>query len=108
VSDGAATIRRMAIFHVVLHRSGPRWDPGKPLQLQSNFAAHAEYVDKLVDTGVIIMGGPLADEYRVVYAVAADSEEAVRTALLGDPWNGTHLCVASIDRWTIRLGGPAG
>jgi hypothetical protein len=97
----------MAIFHVVLHRSGPRWDPAKPLKLQSNFAAHAEYVEKLVDTGLIIMGGPLADEYQVVYAVAAESEEAVRTALLGDPWNGTHLSIASVDPWTIRLGGPS-
>jgi hypothetical protein len=107
MSDGGATIRRMAIFHVVLHRSGPQWDPEMPLKSQPNFAAHAEFLDRLVDTGLVIMGGPLADEYRVVYAVSAESEDAVRAALADDPWNETHLSIASIDRWTIRLGGPA-
>jgi hypothetical protein len=62
-------------------------------------------MDELVDAGFIVLGGPLADENRVVHAVEAESEEAVRTTLGRDPWSQTHLRVDTIDPWTIRLDG---
>ena len=97
----------MATFLVVLHRSGPEWDPSRPLEEQSGWAAHAAFMDRLVDDGFVVLGGPLADEVRVVHAVEADTEDAVRATLARDPWSGTHLRVASIDPWTIRLDGRA-
>jgi uncharacterized protein YciI len=93
----------VAAFHVVLHRSGPQWDPSLPLERQSGWSAHAEYMDQLVAAGVIVLGGPLADEHRVVHVVEAESVEAVRAAFAADPWSGTHLVVDSIDPWTVRL-----
>jgi hypothetical protein len=68
----------MAMFHVVLRRSGPEWDPGKPLEQQSGWAEHAAFMDGITDAGFIVLGGPLADEVRVVHVVDADSEDAVR------------------------------
>jgi hypothetical protein len=62
-------------------------------------------MDGLVDSGLIVLGGPLADEHRVVHAVEAESEDVVRAMLARDPWSGTHLQVATIDPWTIRLDG---
>jgi hypothetical protein len=62
-------------------------------------------MDELVDAGFIVLGGPLADENRVVHAVEAESEEVVRTTLGRDPWSQTHLRVDTIDPWTIRLDG---
>jgi hypothetical protein len=59
-------------------------------------------MDGLVDEGFIVLGGPLADE-RVVHAVEAESEDAVRTTLARDPWSGSHLLVDTIEPWTIRL-----
>lgn len=75
------------------------------MEEQSAWPAHAAFMDALVDTGFVVLGGPLADEHRVVLVVEAESEAAVRTTLAGDPWSGTHLEVASIDPWTIRLDG---
>jgi hypothetical protein len=95
----------MAMFHVVLHRSGPRWDPSRPMEQQSDWAAHADFMDGLVADGFVVLGGPLADERRVVHVVEATSEEAVRETLARDPWHGTHLVVDSVDAWTIRLDG---
>jgi hypothetical protein len=66
----------MAMFLVVRRRSGPEWP-----------------------------AGPLADEQRVVHAVEAESEDAVRATLARDPWSETHLHVEAIDPWTIRLDG---
>jgi hypothetical protein len=95
----------VAIFLVVLHRSGPEWDPSKPLEGQSDWAAHASFMDGLVDAGFVVLGGPLADEHRVVHVVEAESEDAVRATLGRDPWAETHLRVDTIDSWTIRLDG---
>jgi uncharacterized protein YciI len=93
------------MFLVVLRRSGPEWDPSRPLEEQSDWAAHASFMDGLVDAGFIVLGGPLADEVRTVHAVEAESEDAVRATLARDPWSETHLRVDTIDPWTIRLDG---
>jgi len=58
-----------------------------------------------VGSGFVVLGGPLADEQRVVLAVDADSADAVRATLGRDPWDRTHLVIDSIDAWTIRLDG---
>jgi uncharacterized protein YciI len=92
-------------WFVVQRRSGPRWDPSRPLEQQSGWPAHAAFMDGLVDAGFVVLGGPLADERRVVLVVEAESEEAVRATLARDPWSGTHLFVDTVDRWTIRLDG---
>ena len=93
------------MFLVVLRRSGPEWDPARPLEEQSGWLAHASFMDGLVDDGFIILGGPLADEVRNAHVVEAESEEVVRARLARDPWSETHLVVDSIDPWTIRLDG---
>jgi hypothetical protein len=93
------------MFHVVLVRSGPEYDPARPLEEQSGWEAHASFMDGLVNAGFIVLGGPLADEYRVVHVVEAESEDAIRERLARDPWSETHLRIDSIDPWTIRLDG---
>jgi len=90
-------------FHVVLLRSGPEWDPARPLERQAGWTEHAAFMDGLVDEGFVVLGGPLGDEVRVVHLVEAESETAVRARLAEDPWSGTHLVVDAIDPWTIRL-----
>ncbi|HEY7562877.1 MAG TPA: YciI family protein [Gaiellaceae bacterium] len=93
----------MATFLVRLTRSGPSWDPSLPMEEQSDWPAHAAFMDELVDTGVVVLGGPLADEHRVIQVVEAGSEEAVRAILARDPWFGSHLVVESVEPWTLRL-----
>jgi uncharacterized protein YciI len=93
----------MPMFLVVLTRDGPEWTASRSLEEQSNWLAHAAFMDELVDAGVIVLGGPLGDERRVVHAIEAESVDAVRTTLARDPWSETHLRLATIDPWTIRL-----
>src|SRR5436309_3213878 len=95
----------MAMFHLVLRRDGPRWDPSRPMEEQTDWRAHASFMDGLVDSGFIVLGGPLGDELRVVHVVEAESEDAVRATLARDPWSHTHLRIEAIDPWTIRLDG---
>jgi hypothetical protein len=93
------------MFLVILTRSGPAYAAGRPLEEQSGWAEHAAFMDGLVDAGFLVLGGPLADEHRTAHAVEAASVDDVRATLARDPWSGTHLEVASIDPWTIRLDG---
>ena len=95
------------MFLVVLRRSGPQWDPSLPLEEQSGWSEPASFMDGLVAKGFIVLGGPLADEQRVVHAVEAQSEDAIRAKLARDPWSQTHLVIDTIDPWTIRLDGRA-
>jgi hypothetical protein len=93
------------MFLVVRSRSGPEWKPSLRLEQQSGWTAHATYMDELVDAGFIVLGGPLADEHRLAFAIESESEDAVRSTLARDPWSETHLRTESIDPWTIRLDG---
>jgi uncharacterized protein YciI len=90
-------------FHVVVRRSGPDYDLSKPLEQQSDWQAHADFMEGLVDDGFIVLGGPLSDEVRVVHVIEAESEEDVRSTLARDPWSETHLVIDAIEPWTIRL-----
>ena len=93
------------MFLVTLHRSGPKYDHSQPLEKQPGWDAHAAFMDALAAEGFIVLGGPLSDEYRVIHAVQAESEENVRATFARDPWSGSHLEIASIEPWTIRLDG---
>jgi uncharacterized protein YciI len=93
------------MFLVVVRRNGPDWQPGRPMEEQSGWLEHASFMDGLVEQGVIVLGGPLADEDRVVHAFEADSEAAVRDTLAADPWSESHLRIDKIEPWTIRLDG---
>jgi uncharacterized protein YciI len=95
----------MPMFHVVLRQAGPQWQSGRPLEEQTGWQEHAEYMDALVEDGFIVLGGPVTDDGRVVHAVEAESEDAVRSTWARDPWSETHLVVDAIEPWTIRLDG---
>jgi uncharacterized protein YciI len=95
----------MAMYLVMLRRAGARWDPSRRMEEQADWPAHAAFMDGLVEAGFLVLGGPLADEVRVVHAIEAESEDDVRATLARDPWSGTHLIVHSIEPWTIRLDG---
>jgi uncharacterized protein YciI len=93
----------MATFLVLVRRTGPEWDRSRPMEEQSDWDAHAEFMDALVDDGFIVLGGPLADEERVAHVIEAESERAVRETLARDPWSDTHLVIDAIEPWTLRL-----
>jgi uncharacterized protein YciI len=93
----------MPTFLVLLRRSGPEWDRSLPMEEQSDWDAHAAFMDALVDDGFLVLGGPLSDEERVAHVIEADSEQAVRDTLARDPWSGSHLVIDAIEPWTIRL-----
>ena len=49
------------MFFVVERRSGPEWDASRPLEEQSGWDAHADFMDGLANSGFVVLGGPLAE-----------------------------------------------
>jgi uncharacterized protein YciI len=96
------------LFLVRTHQSGPSFVPGEPLESQSQWTEHAEYLDGLVADGVVVLGGPLSTPGEVALVLDLPSEDDVRQVLAEDPWAGSHLEVGTIEGWTIRLDGRRG
>jgi uncharacterized protein YciI len=93
------------VFHVQRSRNGPQWRAGVPLEAQAGWTEHAAFMDDLVARGRILLGGPLADDHRVILVLSVESEAAVHELLAQDPWSGSHLSTDEVARWTIRLDG---
>jgi uncharacterized protein YciI len=95
----------VATFLVIRTQDGPDWDPAKPMEEQTLWPEHADYMDALTERGFFLFGGPTVYP-RVPFAVSAKSEAAIRAELERDPWHESHLVMRSIERWTIRLRSP--
>ena len=92
------------MFHVTLRQTGPEFDRSKPLEEQTLWREHADYMNHLVSNGHIVIGGPLPD-FRTAHAMEAESEEEVRALWARDPWIESHLILESVEPWDIRLDG---
>ena len=92
---------------VVRRERGGPWDWSKPLREQQGWDEHADFMERLVDDGFVVLGGPIEDVDQgreVVHIVDAPSEEAVRERLAQDNWeqNGM-LTTTSVERWIVLL-----
>ena len=95
----------MPAFLVYVSQTGPEWDPAKPMEEQSLWPEHAVFMNRLVDEGLIALGGPLHGQRRAFHVWEADSEQAVRVELDADPWSGSHLLLESITPVRSRVAG---
>ena len=86
-------------------RGGP-WDWTRDRRGQAGFEDHARFVDGLVDSGFIVLGGPLEGEREVLIIVNAPGGDAVRQRFADDPWvQSGMLTLTTVERWTILLDG---
>jgi len=63
-------------------------------------------MDRLVDDGFIIVGGPLGEGDRTLHAVEAADEQEIEARLGEDPWAVKGLLrIGSIEPWALWLDG---
>lgn len=94
----------MAVF-AVTRVAGPQWDASRGRREQVGWDEHAAFMDRLVDEGFVILGGPIGDGQEVLLAVEADDEDEVVARLRADPWEPGLLALGSVRAWTIWLDG---
>ena len=89
---------------VVISSAGPNRDRSKDTREQPFWDEHAEFIDRLVAEGFILMGGPLVDEGGSLLIVSAENENEVREKLKNDPWRDQGILkLESIKRWQIFI-----
>jgi uncharacterized protein len=89
---------------VAISSAGPNRDFSKGTREQPFWNEHAKFIDRLVDDGFILMGGPLVDEGGALLIFNAKNENEVRETLKNDPW-AKHgiLKLESVKRWAIFI-----
>ena len=99
----------MADYYLVERAKGPAWDHTRPRREQDGWDEHAAFMDALVEEGFVVLGGPVGDldTGHAVLVVHAESEDAVRERLAGDPWPEELLTIESIEPWSLWLGADA-
>jgi len=92
------------LFAVTRSR-GSAWDSTLAQEAQPGWAEHAEFMNSLVATGFVILGGPLEETPYTMLAIRAESVAEVRNRLAGDPWETSRtLETTRIAPWTLALG----
>ena len=73
---------------------------------QDRWAEHAAFMNDLVASEFVVLGGPLGEDGHVLLIVDAPDEEAIPARLAGDPWTAMGLLeVTRVESWEILLGG---
>jgi len=89
---------------VAISSAGPNRDLSKGTREQPFWDEHAEFIDRLVAEGFILMGGPLVDEGGALLIFNAEHENEVREKLRNDPWfEHGILKLESVKRWQIFI-----
>jgi uncharacterized protein YciI len=93
---------------LAISSAGPNRDSSKGTREQPFWDEHAAFIDRLVDEGFILMGGPLVDEagmpYGALLIVRAEDQNEVREKLKNDPWFMRGILkLESVKRWEIFI-----
>jgi hypothetical protein len=95
----------MECAFVVLRSRGPAWDDSRALEGQSDWAAHAAFMDALFEQGFAALVGPLEGTRDALLVLRASSASEIVERLAADPWTTNGLLVTKqISPWQIRLG----
>jgi uncharacterized protein YciI len=92
------------LFAVTVLR-GPAWDPSRSMEEQSQWTAHATYMDSLAAERFVLIGGPLEGSSEVLLIFRAHEAEQIISQLEADPWHRRALLkIGRVLPWTLRLG----
>ncbi len=93
-------------YFALTTRHGPGWDSARPIREQDGWDGHAAFMDALVDTGFIVVGGPLGNGERTMHLVEAPRESDIVARMSEDPWaRADLLLVDSVEPWQLWLDG---
>ena len=89
---------------VMISSAGPNRDLSKGTREQPFWTEHAEFIDRLVAEGFVLIGGPLVDEGGSLLIFNAEDENEVRSKMKNDPWlKHGILKLEHIKRWQIFI-----
>jgi hypothetical protein len=100
VEEGA-----MNKVYAVMRARGPRWKRGVVMDEQQDWKEHADFMDRLVEEGFVLLGGPLRGTEDVLLIVRAGDEAAIHARFAEDVWTMKDLLRTKwVTEWWLRLG----
>ena len=95
--------RTRAVRILVRWRAGPAWQRGRP-EDQAGWDEHAAYVDDLIERGIFVMGGPLADSSGSLNLLEGVTEQEARELLQKDPFIATGVFeLEDVRAWNVYV-----
>ena len=90
---------------VVLRTHGPAWDESRPLEEQTDWPAHATFMNALAAEGFVAVGGLLEGTSDTLLVVMAKDRSEIELRLSVDPWTRSGLLIVkNCWPWEVRLG----
>lgn len=106
--DGAPPNPQPPGTFVLYFDCGPSWDTSLRRREQAGWDEHAQFMDRLVDEGTVVLGGPVGDGCRALVVARAADEKEVRARFADDPWIVSGVLeVGSVEPWTLWLDSTA-
>lgn len=91
-------------FFAVERQRGTAWNAQLPMNQQSNWDEHAQFMNRLAADGIVQQGGPLDDGEEILLIVKATDAQQARAAFADDPWTKAGLLeIKRVRRWAILL-----
>jgi uncharacterized protein len=98
---------------LVLFSAGPAWVAGLGSRGQQHWAGHAAFIDGLTERGLLLAGGPFADESGALNILAGSPDELdVNSLYASDPFvihgifviDRTVAWLVFVDNWALPQG----
>ncbi len=89
---------------MILWAHGPAWVPEKTVREQPYWPEHADFMDRLFEQGMVVLGGPFADGTGSLLIVEAESEQEVADVCARDPFV-VHgiFALGDLKQWQLFL-----
>lgn len=95
---------KMKNTFVILWAPGPAWVPGKTVREQPYWEQHADFMDRLFEKGMVVLGGPFADATGSLVIVEAENEREVADIIAHDPFVVHEIfALNSLKHWLLFL-----
>jgi uncharacterized protein YciI len=89
---------------LVFRNPGPSWVRGLSSRQQPLWEEHATFMDRLFEQGRIVLGGPYADNNRVLLVVRARDAAEASDLFRADPWAAPGILIESETiEWSVFL-----
>jgi uncharacterized protein YciI len=84
----------------IIYEPGPKWAKGVSI-FDQDLQEHGEYMQKLLDTGKLELGGPFSDSSGGMAIVLVDSEDEASAIMKADPAIKKGIFTAKVRPWYI-------
>ena len=89
---------------VILWAPGAAWEESKTVREQAFWDEHAEFMDRLFDDGMVMLGGPFSDGSGSLVVVEAEDLNQVSMLFANDPFLVHQIfALRGIKQWQLFL-----